>query len=295
MSIRLDKKHTADIFHDSHLSKALASAIAYAGAKGYVASMPQLLDIRLKNPSNDDYWKNWYTANSEEHVCRTSQGNAVVVEYHGGGILSLPKRIEQAYKQGLTSTRGAKLDDKEIKDLLAGKLPNGKEAPVYSFSDFIKRARLPMNYAVVLDLSEAKKLESGRHSFDKLYDNPLVIIRSGGIKQAKAYLDQAKQVYKTETYGNWHPFAKANPDNPEGRLLFLGDYVYDGFNGYYGLSNGGLFVGVRLENVREAHAPKNKVAKLKTPSLELILNAVKPYIAQKNQSDLRKALGKLYR
>lgn len=131
----------------------------------------------------------WFTANSEELVGLTPKKAPVVLVVHGGGVFSSPQRIEQAYKQRLTETRGGILTPDEFRNALAGKMPDGAQVPVYDFNEFKNGvAGLPMRYVVVLDFEEAAKTTSGCQTVSGLYDNPLVIARAGGVEPAKAYL-----------------------------------------------------------------------------------------------------------
>ena len=81
-------KMQAAIIFEPHIPAALLRALAYAGDAGFVASMPQLLHARANAPYNNIIWNTWFTANSEESVVTTKQGNHVVVAVHGGGIFA---------------------------------------------------------------------------------------------------------------------------------------------------------------------------------------------------------------
>ena len=138
MAVLIDqvvKNVEGESFQDASLPKALAAAQKYAGKEGYVASNPRLLKGRVLAPFDNEIWANWYTANSEEDVGKSPQGKDVYIAVHGGGILGSPNRIKDAYKEGLTDKSAAKFTDKEIQDLLAGKLPDGTTIPVYTFND----------------------------------------------------------------------------------------------------------------------------------------------------------------
>ena len=272
---RQDIKMEAAIFFDSHLPNALRRALEYAGNDGFVASMPQLLHARANASYDNIIWNTWFTANSEESVVKTPQGHHVVVAVHGGGIFASPERFERAYRatvdprlnsEGLTKQYAAKISEREARDLLAGKLPDGTEIPIYSFSEFKQGiADLPMRYAVVLDLEIARKSKRGYETFDVLKDDPLMIIRAGGVEPLAAYLDKAKARRNTKTMGNWHPFNRIDPDEPQTRVLFLArtyDDVEDeeqirdsGYDADYGMGgdasmhNMGQYVAVAPRNV----------------------------------------------
>jgi len=225
-----DIKMEAVILFDSHLPNALRRALEYAGDEGFVVSMPQLLHARVNASYDNIIWNTWFTANSEESVVTMPQGNRVVVAIHGGGIFASPERFERSYyadldrsnPEGLTGQYAAKISEQEARDVLDGKLPDGTEIPVFPFDEFKQGiADLPIRYAVVLDFEMAKKSENGYEIFDALRDEPNMIVRAGGVEPLEAYLDKAKNRHNTKRMGNWHPYNRIDPNQPQTRLLFL--------------------------------------------------------------------------
>ena len=230
-----DTKMEAAIIFETHLPDALRRAREYAGDDGFVASMPQLLHARTIADFDNEIWKTWFfTSNSEESLARTAQGNRVAVVVHGGGIFATPERFRKLYlasvgrnsKEGFTGLFGAKILDKEACDITAGKLPDGSEIPVFSF-DEIKQgsADLPRRYAVVMDFEMARNSKCGFTSFDELKDDPLMIVRAGGVEASAKYLDKAKEFYGTAEMGSWHRFNHMNPDQPQTFVPFLFDCI----------------------------------------------------------------------
>ncbi len=202
-----DIKMEAAIIFESHLPDALRQAIEYAGEDGFVASMPQLLYARASADFDNEIWNTGFlTSNSEESVARTPRGNHVAVVVHGGGIFSTPERFRQLYlanvnrnsPDGFTGLFGARILEREARDIQDGHLPDGTEIPVFSF-DEIKQgiANLPRRYAVVMDFELARTSKCGFVSFDDLKKDPLMIVRAGGIDAAARYLDKAKDYYGT--------------------------------------------------------------------------------------------------
>ena len=217
------------MFYDMNLPNALKGAQGYAKERrGCVLSMPQLIQTRINSGSDDELWHNWYTALSEEIVCKTPHGNDVVIVLHGGGMLT-PERIQRAYNggygKGLTSNDAVRIINDEVKDLLEGKLFDGNGLPMFSSEEFSKTniSDSDRNYGVIMDFDTIRKTESGNQDISKLSNNPLFIARVGGIEQATEYLDKAKKVYKTEKMGNWHYFEHIDPAEAQGRLLVLGN------------------------------------------------------------------------
>ena len=129
----------AAIFFDSHLPNALRQALEYAGDDGFVASMPQLLRARVNASYDNIIWNTWFTANSEESVVTTPQGNRVVVAVHGGGIFDSTSSLRAELPCQICSipapraSRGryaARISQRgSIGDVLEGKLPDGTEFP----------------------------------------------------------------------------------------------------------------------------------------------------------------------
>ena len=112
---------------------------------------------------------------------------------HGGGIYATPERFEKTFHadmnrsntQGFTGQYAGKISEREAADILKGKLPNGTEIPVYAFDEFRQGvAGLPRRYAVVMDFESVRKSKSGYQTFDELKEEPLMIVRAGGIEAA---------------------------------------------------------------------------------------------------------------
>ena len=228
-----DTKMEAAIIFETHLPDALRRALEYAGDDGFVASMPQLLHARVNAGFDNEIWNSWFfTSNSEESVATTPQGNHVAVVVHGGGIFATPERFRKLYLasvgrsslDGFTGLFGAKILAREAQDVLDGKLPDGTEIPVFPF-DEIKRggANLPRRYAVVMDFELARTSKCGFASFDDLKDDPLMIVRAGGVEPLAKYLDKAKDYYGTTEMGSWHRYDDLNPDQPQTYVPFLFD------------------------------------------------------------------------
>jgi len=221
----------AAIFFESYATLALRRALRYAGGDGFVASMPQLLHARVNAPYDNIIWNTWFTANSEESVVTTPQGNHVVVAVHGGGLFASPERLERSLRadlsrtnsEGLTGQYAAKISDDEVRGLLKGQLPNGLEFPVFPFAEFRRGiSDLPRRYAVVLDYDLARQSKSGYESFDVLKDDPNMIVRAGGVEPLVAYLDKARNRNNTKLMGHWHSYNRIDPAQAQTRIPELG-------------------------------------------------------------------------
>ncbi|MFH1915817.1 MAG: hypothetical protein ABIJ21_01000 [Nanoarchaeota archaeon] len=293
--IRVVKSVEGQSVYDSGMPQAKRIALKNAQNGGYVASLPQILHSRVVSPANSEIWQNWFTANSEENIGRTAQGNPVVIAVHGTGLWT-PDRIQEAYDEGLTPNYAGKLDTTshphEMRDLLNGKLADGTIIPVYSLTDFMKGiSDLPMQYTVIMDFDQVKNLESGVQKTGKLRQNPLFIVRAGGAEAANEYLDKAEQVYERKELGNWHPFANSDPDQPQGRVPFAGDYCNSGLLGANSLSSIGRFVWVAPNT---PSAQKNAERATVQPTMEQILAASAKYVPEINQESYRQEINSLY-
>ena len=220
----------AAIIYQSHLPDALRRALIYAGDDGFVASMPALLHARVSAAYDNIIWNTWFTSNSEECVVTTKQGNHVMVAVHGGGIFSTPERVLKLYhasvdrssELGFTGPFAGKISAREAHLVLDGQLPDGREIPVFPFDEFKRGITgLPRHYAVVLDFETARKCRNGYQAFDDLKDDPLMILRAGGVEAAAAYLDKARDRGNLETMGNWHIFPEIDPHQPQASVLLL--------------------------------------------------------------------------
>ncbi len=225
-----DRKMEAEIIFEPHVPNALRRALEYAGDDGYVASMAQLLHARANADYDNIIWNTWFTSNTEESVVKTPQGNHVVVVVHGGGIFASPERFEKVYRasvdrsnpDGFTGQYSAKISESEAREVLEGKLPDGTEIPVYPFDEFKRGvADLPIRYGVILDFEIARKSTRGYDPFEVLKDEPNMIARAGGVEANAAYLDKARDRHNTKIMGNWHPYNRIDPDQPQTRIPFL--------------------------------------------------------------------------
>jgi hypothetical protein len=225
-----DIKLEAEIIFEPHVPNALRRALEYAGDDGFVASMPALLHARANANYDNIIWNTWFTSNSEESVVTTKQGNRVVVAIHGGGIYASPERFEKLYRasvdrsnsEGFTGQYAGKISEQEACDVLEGKMPDGTEIPVYMFDEFKRGvAGLPIRYGVILDFEMARKSTRGYETFDVLKDEPNMIVRAGGVEANIAYLDKFRDRHNTRLMGNWHPYNRIDPDQPQTRIPFL--------------------------------------------------------------------------
>ena len=232
---------------------ALREALQYTTPNGVVASMPYHIAGKAKADKSNYLWKKWFTALSEENVgmdqkgAFTKKGKPVVVVVHSGGIL-IPDRIEKEYDRGLSAQNTAKYTIKEFDDLLSGKLPSGETIEIYTV-DQVKRKEIPNpfgRYGVALDFEIAKSVKYD-HNYKKgeFVGNPLVLARTGTPEYLEDYFEKAQE-HSQHFVRNWHRFHQIDYEQPQGRLLFVGN-TNGGLDGYFSLDGYGRFVGVAPE------------------------------------------------
>jgi hypothetical protein len=232
---------------------ALKQALDFATVGGIVVTMPELIASKIKAAKTHDFWKNWYSVQTEENIGLDKKGRfydkdkPVLVIVNGGGILT-PDRINKAYTDGLING-SAKYVGKEFDNLLDGKLPDNTSIQIYRFDEIKKGIKaLPHKFGVVMPYSLAQGTSSGYHKKDSFINNPLVIARAGGIENLEKYYDLAKD--NVGDLGNHHPYSGRDASVSSGRLLFLYDDC-GGLDGDDGLSGIGRFVGVAPEAQRK--------------------------------------------
>ncbi len=275
-----DIRMEAEIIFEAHIPIALQRALSYAGEDGFVASMPALLHTRANADYDNIIWNTWFTSYSEESVVTTPQGNHVIVAIHGGGIYASPERFEKMYQastdyrnmHGYTEQFAGKISEQEAREVLEGRLPNGTEVPVYPFEEFKQGINdLPIRYGVILDYELARQSLRGYEVFEILKDDPNMIVRAGGVAANAAYLDKFRERHNTKFMGNWHPFNRINPDQPQTRILFLAgnqggwgteddDFGEHGYDSEYGMG-GDATMGGMARYV--AVAPQNTASSLR--------------------------------
>ena len=218
----------AATFYDSYLPAALRRALEYAGDDGFVASLPQLLHARTVADYDNVIWNTWFNPYTEENLLTTPQGNRVIVTIHGGGIFASPHRYEKLFRAstdrnsefGFTGYFAAKITQEEAQNALQGRMPDGSEIPMYSFEEFRRKTDAPpRRYGVVTDFETAKNSACGYVSFDRLKDDPIMIVRAGGAEATLEYLEKARMRNDTSKMGSWHPLNHIDTlDQPQTRV-----------------------------------------------------------------------------
>ena len=174
---------------------------------------------------------------------------------------------------GYTEQFAGKISKQEARDVLAGRLPDSTEVPVYPFEEFKQGiSDLPTRYGVILDYELARQSLRGYEDFEVLKDDPNMIVRAGGVAANAAYLDKFRDRHNTKSMGHWHPYNRIDPDQPQTRILFLagnqggwgtedddfGEYGYDSEYGLGGdASMGGMARYVALAPMDDSRKLRN--------------------------------------
>ncbi|KHO46485.1 MAG: hypothetical protein QS98_C0003G0093 [archaeon GW2011_AR3] len=258
----------ANAFYGDSVPHALLVARDFSGPDGIIATMPELINSSINSRFDSKIWDGFHTSNTEEIAGVSGAGNNVVIVLHGGGFINTPSKIDVRTAQpgdyssmpGLQGV-GAELTDidqiksqagfGEIRDLLKGKLPDGRDIEVYSFSDYRRGiANLPRGHAIVLDASQISQSRSEDQFLDTLLEDPLFISRVGGQRKAEAFLHRVRQRYNTETYPNIHNFDETDFSKPHVYFLTFNPDAMDGIMATYIWGNAN-FLAVDGDTIRQ--------------------------------------------
>ncbi|HLG24905.1 MAG TPA: hypothetical protein VI564_08295 [Candidatus Nanoarchaeia archaeon] len=228
------KKLVASEFSYKNLATAKERANEYAKRGGFVYSLSQLIDSRMKAPFDDEIWSTKEIAcNTEEVIGKTPRKKKVLIEVQGQAILT-PDRIREGYRKGLSDGLGIKITSDDVNSLLEGKLDGKHTIPIYSWWDLLRlEGKLPQVYGVVIDFKYAERSKSGYVEIDQLRKDRLFAVRAGGPEKANAYLDRALEYKKAKHWGeNKHShmnnYDKVKCDGPQARLIFLSNLDFNG-------------------------------------------------------------------
>jgi len=236
------------------MASALQEAQSIAGPDGFVASMPEIVHARTQAAFGNDVWNYELSTSSDESIVNSSSGLKVVT-VHGGGIFATSERIRLSYAMDaryyhMTGDFTAMLSEKEAADLLEGLLPDGSRIPMYTFQEFKKGvASLTRRYGVITPFDIAKTAVEGETKVADLRDDPMVIVRCGGVKQAAAYMNKiGERWHDSSQYNRFSYLWKAKV--PSSSPLFIDTIDGDGggLGANYGVMNPGNYIAVAPED-----------------------------------------------
>ncbi len=211
-------------------------ASKYAGKSGHLATLPEIVELRLgaEPGTNDSPWENWYTSTSAEYVGVGMDGRIKIIVAHGVGPMSTIDGIKAAYKwewgDKTRCNNGGRISAQEFLSLEAGKygrvrhvIPNdliGQHERVIRMIDIA-----PVNVLDFQDYLDATGLTDGFNVFyrylstpDALRD-PLIRMRLGS--NAYRYLMKHERIAK-----DFHAKERPNDEYRQSEGLDDRDHPY---------------------------------------------------------------------
>ena len=113
-------------YHQDGLVAAWNHAARYAGSDGRIATLPEIVQLRLSTEPNhtDSPWENWYTSASAEYVGIGADGRIKIIVAHGVGPMATIDGIKAAYKweygDKSRQRNGGRITAQQFLDLEAG-------------------------------------------------------------------------------------------------------------------------------------------------------------------------------
>ena len=205
------------------LITSLQEALDFAGPKGYIATIPELIE-RYKNVEGKFSFEfaDPDTGHTEENIGIDKWGvfykknKKVLVIVNGGGLLT-PNKILSCYNLGFTREGAIKYTPKEFNDLLMGQLPDGSSIDLYPFEEIKKGGLdLPHRFGIVVPFDLVENLDSNCYPKKEFLENPLVIARNAGPENLESY-------FETHNYGGtlgcFHSFERSMIFLPQGNFV----------------------------------------------------------------------------
>lgn len=224
------------VFRDEHAPLALGRALEFAGERGIVATLPELL---AAYPPTDGYkHPTPFTAHTEENIGIDKHGKfyapgtPIVVVLHGGGLLT-PTRMQAALDEGLVCGR-ARYTEREFDKLLEGRLENDEVIHLRRFDQMHKISEMTHHYGIVMPYALARASKIGQLAKNVFLDTPLAVARCGLL------MATSLRSYNG-TLANYHTYVEHDVTTPQGTLLHYNthaDYCVDGWSGLWA---GGTF------------------------------------------------------
>ncbi|MDP3698235.1 MAG: hypothetical protein Q8R47_01470 [Nanoarchaeota archaeon] len=238
-------------FYDQHNYVALELAQQH----GLVLTLPELLQARSLLPFDDLLWRIPITAQTEEIIGKTKQGNPVAIVVHGSGLLT-PERIIQGVEEGLTRTilgkeqYAVRLQEKEVQSLLDGNT-FWNDIEVYTYSEFSRAVPNHLRrYAIVRDLELQKIIFPEKQSFRTWSALSSLQCYAGGEENLCLYLEMLELYCKHNQVEYRPPYNYIDADIPQGRLLQVHGLV-DMFNHSMEMDGPARFLAVKPEHLQE--------------------------------------------
>jgi hypothetical protein len=276
---------------EESLVDCIGDGLEFAGEFGSMASLPELIGARISSFKPGDKYSTYLlrghsptpqpvrytsfrpryfsslpiTSSTEELRGVTSAGNEVYVVVHGMGLLASLAKMGTL----TDSDAGFTFSESDFHNFLEGKLPCGKDIPVYSYNEW--NQALIGNYAVVMDMPTSISEDI---TLSALADNPVFQMRVGGQGVAAASLPfLRKQIISSKRVEN----TAKNPNKYHHRnmpdyvlkhtyrqnsgldhLPFLGDSSIENFGGtFLDLFEDGSFLNLGLRGITRKYSSFN--------------------------------------
>lgn len=141
------KEYRAMAFFSDQYPKAAALAQKFAGEKGRIATIPDVIDARLATPVGKASWEQYFSTNSAEYFGFSQAGNPIIVVAHGIGPMATPEGTLAVYSNPLKPARhgrwGAegRVSQDEFLRLVDGQYGN---VAIVDFKEYQTRYEFPL-------------------------------------------------------------------------------------------------------------------------------------------------------
>lgn len=174
-------------YHGDGFVPAFSAAQAFAGERGHLGTIPDILESRLGSHPRSAAWSSYYTTLSSEFLGRSAGGTAILIVAHGIGPLTTKEGIMAAYRHEYKDRdknrdrSGGRVDGDVFRKLEAG-----------AFGDV---------HVVDIAASLAKyEFPYSSKREEELLTDPFWLARMGGPDLVRRYLARHREVAAEEDY-----------------------------------------------------------------------------------------------
>lgn len=200
-------KNSRDVmafYHEDGMVPVWLQARAFAGDRGRLATMPDMVSARFgSRPDQAGPWNTYYTTLTAEYFGRGRSGRMLIIVAHGIGPMSTLEGVKKAYsweyKDKDRSRRGGRITQQEFWDL-----EDGKYGPVeiIDYEDYCQRYEYP--FMEILRYSQAMTDPVLKARLGEAWQHYLVLIAeyARSFHREKAGVEPADRLYQVgdETY-----------------------------------------------------------------------------------------------